>query len=142
MASWGFGVGALALFACGGASFTARDAGLVDPPVFSEDAGPFPVRPNAGPPPIPDAGPPPIADAGPPPIPDAGRPPRPDAGPPPQPDAGPPPVTPASPVAAENALPGTSAWVITRAANQGRLEGYAGDGSCNHGDAIDIHLNA
>src|SRR5437868_14894765 len=104
MASWGFGVGAVALFACGGASFTAPDAGLVGPPVFSEDAGPFPVRPDAGPPPTPDAGPPPIPDAGPPP--------RPDAGPPPQPDAGPPPVTPASPVAAENALPGTSAWPL------------------------------
>jgi len=134
MPRWGLGVGAVALFACGGAGLTARDAGLVDPPVISQDAGPVTVRPDAGPPPIPDAGPPPTRDAGPPP--------RPDAGPPPQPDAGPPPVTPASPVAAENALPGTSAWAITRAASQGRLEGYAGDVSFNHGDAIDIHLSA
>src|SRR5437870_9204864 len=112
MARWGFGVGAVALFACGGASFTARDAGLVNPPVVvSEDAGPVTVRPDAGPPPTPDAGPPPI----------------PDAGPPPQPDAGPPPVTPSSPVAAENALPGTSAWVITQPGSEGLLEGYAGD---------------
>src|SRR6266550_3760627 len=126
MPRWGLGVGAVALFACGGAGLTARDAGLVDPPVISQDAGPVTVRPDAGPPPIPDAGPPPTRDAG----------------PPPQPDAGPPPITPASPVAAENALPGTSAWVITRAASQGRLEGYSGDVSFNHGDAIDIHLSA
>src|SRR2546421_2160317 len=126
MASWGFGVGPVALFACGGASFTARAAGLVEPPVFPEDAGPSPVRPDAAPPPIPDAGPPPI----------------PDAGPRPQPDAGPPPVTPSSPVAAENALPGTSAWVITHAGSEGWLEGYASDVSVNHGDAIDIHLSA
>ena len=110
MARWGWGIGAVALFACGGGTLTARDAGVVDPPVIPADAGPVAVHPDAGPPPIPDAGPPP--------------------------------VTPTSPVAAENALPGTDAWVMTHVAGQGRLEGYAGDVSVNHGDAVDIHVSA
>ena len=86
MARRGWGIGAVALFACGGGTLTARDAGVVDPPVIPEDAGPVAVHPDAGPPPIPDAGPPP--------------------------------VTPTSPVAAENALPGTDAWVMTHVASQ------------------------
>src|SRR5437868_430436 len=65
MARRGWGIGAVALFACGGGTLTARDAGVVDPPVIPADAGPVAVHPDAGPPPIPDAGPPPVTPTSP-----------------------------------------------------------------------------
>ena len=45
-----------------------------------------------------------------------------------------------NPVAAENALPGTSSWIIGQSGGPGDVEGYASDASVNHGDALDLHV--
>lgn len=50
------------------------------------------------------------------------------------------PAAAANPIAAENALPGTSAWALTAGARGAQLEGYADATSVNHGAAIGIHL--
>jgi sugar lactone lactonase YvrE len=47
-----------------------------------------------------------------------------------------------NPIAAENALPGDAGWRLRQRAGPGRLEGYAGATSVNHGEAIDVHLRA
>jgi hypothetical protein len=47
----------------------------------------------------------------------------------------------ANPVVVENSHPG-DAWQITRGAQPGKLEGYAGQVSVQHGDSIEIHARA
>ena len=47
-----------------------------------------------------------------------------------------------NPVADENALPGSSGWQLSQAANFGEMEGYASDASVNHGEVIEVHARA
>ncbi len=47
----------------------------------------------------------------------------------------------ANPIPAENALPGTDAWRITRPATLGEIAGYAGATSYDRGAPVDFHIS-